>query len=334
MPRATSTTKAPARAATKPPPQPELDLAGETPASTMSSADFFAPIEEVLDYVKIVLWGREGAGKTTSAAKLINYFPDSKGLIINAEGGLKKVPLRKRGVDLDRLRVFPNRRAGQTITFESLLDLHKRIAADLDADPEAWAVVVIDSATEIYQTILEQVQRKRVRAAQRKGLEPDVNHVDLADYGDMAKIFRDILRKFRDLPCHVVITALERRDIDADTSKPMYGPAVSPALQTDLLGYMDFALYLKTEDEDGPYRALTSKSSRYRVKDRYDVLPRVMVEPTCDRIIAYANGDLEPETDEMQDLLPADPAPKKSGKKPAKSSSSDDEDESDDESDD
>lgn len=327
MPRATATATKP-RTPNKPPEQPELVIKDDAPA--VSSDDFFAPIDEILDYVKIVLWGREGAGKTTSAAKAINYFPNSKGLIINAEGGLKKVPLRKRGVDLERLRVFPNRRAGQTLTFESLLDLHRRVAADLDTDPEAWSLIVIDSATEIYQTILEQVQRKRVRLAQRKGLDPDVNHVDLADYGDMAKIFRDILRKFRDLPCHVIITALERRDVDNDTGKPMYGPAVSPALQTDLLGYMDFAIYLKAGDEEGPYRAITKHASKYRVKDRYDVLPRIMAEPTCERIMAYANGDLEPDTDPMQDLLP-EPKKKATGKK---TSSSSDEDESDDESDD
>lgn len=324
MPRAAAAEKPKTRAAAKPPPQPELDLKEE--AAVLSNDDFFASVEDVLDYTKIVLWGREGAGKTTAAAKMINAFPNSKGLVINAEGGLKKVPLRKRGVEIERLKVFPNRAAGQTLTFESLLDLHKRLAADLEKDPESWSLVVIDSATEIYQVILDQVQRKRVRLAQRKGLEPDVNHVDLADYGDMAKIFRDILRKFRDLNTHVVITALERRDVDNDTGKPMYGPAISPALQTDILGYMDFALYLKAADEDGPYRALTKNSGKYRVKDRYDVLPKVMVEPTCDRIFAYCNDELTPETDPVQDLLPDPPARKSSGKKKASS----DEDESDD----
>ena len=306
MPR-TTPAKTRAKVATTPP----LDV-DDVPASDVAVSDFFTPVEETLDYVKAILWGREGAGKTTAAARLINSQPEGHLLVINAEAGLKKIPLRKRGVELERVQVWPNVRAGQRITFGGLLELHKRLVADLAADPNSWAGVVFDSATEIYQVILDQVQRKRVVALKRKGLDPDVNHVDLADYGDMAKIFRDILRKFRDLPTHVVITALERRDVDTDTGKPVYGPAVSPALQLDLLGMMDFSLYLKTEDEEGPYRALTSKSSRYRVKDRYDVLPRVMAEPSMDRVMAYVNEELVEADDPLQAALPE---PKPRGKK-------------------
>ena len=167
-------------------------------------------------------------------------------------------------------------------------------------NPESWAGVVLDSATEGHVAILDTVQAKRVKGIQDKGAEVDEDHVDISDYGTMSKLFRDVLRKFRDLPCHFIVTALERRDIDKDTGKPQYGPAVTPGLQTDLLGYVDFVLMCKAEDEDGPFRALTRANSRYRAKDRFDVLPKILVDPGVDRIIQYVLGELTEETDPEQ----------------------------------
>lgn len=268
--------------------------------------DWFVPIDDTVDNTNAVFYGREGSGKTTAVARLANLAPvGSKILIINVEGGLKKVPLRKRGVDTSRIVVWPDPKKHERATYYKLDELHRRLKADLDNDPNSWFGVGIDSATEVYQAILDHVQEKRVSVLQNKGADVDPDFVDIADYGTMSKMFRDLMRKFRDLPCHVVFTALERRDVDKDTGKPQYGPAVTPGLQADLLGYVDFVLMLKAADEDGPYRALTRANSRYRAKDRYDVLPRVMAEPMYDRIIGYLSGDITEETDPFQlDLKP------------------------------
>jgi len=268
--------------------------------------DWFAPVDDVVDFTNTLLYGREGSGKTTDAARLANIFshmPKGKGkvLVINAEGGLKKAPLQKRGVDTSKVVLWPDPKKHERVTFYTLDKIHRRVKADLEADPDSWGGVVFDSATEIYQAILDHVQRKRVQQIKNRGMDVDEEFVDIADYGNMSKMFKDILRKFRDLPCHFVVTALERRDVDKDTGKPSYGPAVTPGLQADLLGYVDFVLMCKAEDEDGPYRALTRANSRYRAKDRFDVLPKIMVEPWLDRIVAYVNGELDPDTDPEQE---------------------------------
>ena len=269
------------------------------------SDDWFVAVDDVVDFTNTLLYGREGSGKTTAAARLANLssgLPTGKGkvLVINAEGGLKKGPLKKRGVDTDRIVLWPDPRKHERVTHASLDKIHRRVKADLVADPDSWAGVVFDSATEIHQAILDSVQHKRVTAIQNRGQDVDPDFVDIADYGTMSKLFRDVLRKFRDLPCHFVVTALERRDMDKDTGKPQYGPAVTPGLQADLLGYVDFVLMCKSEDEDGPFRALTRANSRYRAKDRFDVLPKIMVDPFLDRVCAYVTGDLEEENDPEQ----------------------------------
>lgn len=267
---------------------------------------WFAPLEDLREDTNTLLYGREGSGKTTSAARLVNSRPTGQVLVINAEGGLKLKALRKRGVDTSRIRVWPDPAKHERPTHQALDKIHRQVKADLLRDPDSWIGVVIDSATEVYQAILDSAQESRVQSIVNKGKgdEIDPHHVDVADYGKMTKMVRDLLRKFRDLPCHVVFTALERRDVDKDTGKPQYGPAITPGLQTDILGHPDFVLMCKAEDEDGPFRALTRSNSRYRAKDRFDVLPRVMAEPTMDRVLAYLNEDLTEETDSYQEGLP------------------------------
>lgn len=302
MPKAPGTTaakKAPAKkAAAKASAEPMLD--------TTESDDWFTPIDDTEDFTNTLLYGREGSGKTSDLARIANaasHLPAGKGmvLIINAEGGLKKKALKKRGIDTERIVIWPDPKKHQRVTHKALDQIHNRVKSDLTRDPDSWFAVGFDSASEIHIAILDSVQRKRVEAVQNRGADVDEDHVDISDYGTMSKLFRDVLRKFRDLPCHFVVTALERRDVDKDTGKPQYGPAVTPGLQTDLLGYVDFVLMCKAEDEDGPFRALTRANSRFRAKDRFDVLPKVLVDPTMDRILKYVSGDLEPETDPEQE---------------------------------
>lgn len=303
MPRATATKTA---ASKKKPAEAEQEtlVSDEdvvNPGEEPDTGDWFVPMDESKEWANVLLWGREGAGKSTSIARLSNLPGTGKILIVNAEGGLKPTALRKRGVDTSRLLIWP--KPGQPLTRLGLENVYRSVHADLMKDPDSWLATAWDSASEIHQTILGGVQAKRVKALQRQGKDPDPDFVDRADYGTMSKMVRDLLRKFRDLPCHFFVTALERRDKDDETRKLVVGPSITPALQQDILGYVDMSLYMKAGDEDGPFRAMTKGSKRFRVKDRFDVLPRIMAEPMGDRIIAYLHGDLAEEEDPFQDDL-------------------------------
>lgn len=301
MPRAETAKKAAAKAPAK--------KAAATPASADEAMDdWFVSLDDVIDHTNTLLYGREGSAKTTNATRLANAFshlPRGKGmvLVINAEGGLRKGALRNRGIDTDKIVLWPDPKKHERVTPVSLNRIHLKIKADLEKDPESWGGVIFDSATEIYQALLDYAQQKRIAGLVRQGKDVDEDFVDIADYGNMSKMFRDSLRKFRDLPCHFVVTALERRTVDKDTGRPTYGPDVTPALQSDLLGYVDFVLMCKPEDEDGPFRALTRANSRYRAKDRFDVLPQVIAEPFLDRLLQYVDGSLTADTDPLQKTI-------------------------------
>lgn len=264
------------------------------------TGSLFATLEETAEYLNVLLFGREGSGKTTCAATLAN-LGYGKVLVINAEGGLKKTALKNRGIDVSRIYLWPN--DGQPITHGGLVEVYNQLKADLDTDPKSWAGVIVDSATELVPVLIDQVAKDRMEKSARKGVVIegiDEFFTDRSDYGTMSKMFRDILRKFRDLPTHFVITALERRDVDDDTGKVQYGPAVTPGVQADLLGYVDLVLACFSADETHPYRALTRSAGKYRGKDRLGVLPAVLAEPTIPRILQYEEGTLTEENDGLQ----------------------------------
>jgi hypothetical protein len=273
-----------------------------TPASKSPSAALFADLDSKDEYLNILFYGREGSGKTTAAVTLANLGQGDV-LVVNAEGGLKRNTLKRLGIDTSRIKIWPPQ--GESITHKGLDELHRALKADLAKNPNSWAGVVFDSATEIVPALVDQVATDRIDKASKRGVNIDAVDqffTDRSDYGTMSKMFRDILRKFRDLPTHFIITALERRDVDDDTGKVTYGPAVTPGVQADLLGFVDLVLACSAADaeENKPFRALTKSAGKYRGKDRLGVLPRVLVNPTIPRILAYESGELTEENDSMQ----------------------------------
>lgn len=270
-----------------------------------ATSSLFADLDSTDEFLNILLYGREGSGKTTAAVSLANLGYGNV-LVVNAEGGLKRNTLKRLGIDTSRIKIWPPQ--GESITHRGLDELHRTLKADLANDPNSWAGVVFDSATEIVPALVDQVATDRIDKASKRGVNIDAVDqffTDRSDYGTMSKMFRDILRKFRDLPTHFVVTALERRDVDDDSGKVSYGPAVTPGVQADLLGFVDLVLACSAADaEEGkPFRALTKSAGKYRGKDRLGVLPRVLVNPTMPRILAYESGELTEASDPEQAAL-------------------------------
>lgn len=290
------------------PPNPlDLPTAATTSSDDTDDGSFdigFVTLDQTEDKINALYYGTEGAGKTTNAAAMANLPGPGKVLIINSEGGLKKLALEKRGIDTSAIVVWPQ--PGDRITKSNLDTLYERIRSDLDKNPDLWKGVVFDSMTEIATILRENATEKRQTALKAKGATYDPDFVDRSDYGVQTDHGNRIVRMFRDLPCHFVMTALDR--VDEITGE--HGPAVNPAFANAILGYVDFVLYCRATqttaetpiEDDAPaeFRAATRQGKTYRAKDRFDVLPRVLASPTFDRVAAYVAGDLTEEEDALQ----------------------------------
>lgn len=248
--------------------------------------------------INLCYYGPEGTAKTTNAAYMAHL---GRVLYINAEGGLIARRLKRLGVPIENIKIWPDPDSGETVSFQGIEDLFWNLKGDLLADKDSWAGVVWDSATEITAAILEDVVASQVEKAERAGKSRDPFFTDIADYGTMATQVRQLLRKFRDLPCHFVLTALERRDTD-DDGQVAYGPAVIPSLMSDIAGYVGILIHTEVKEIGGEqiYTGRTATGTKYRAKDRFGVLPKNMATPTFDRVVAYMNEDLTPDTDPEQ----------------------------------
>lgn len=279
-----------------------------------------ATLDDGQEWVNALLYGAEGVGKTTSVLTAANL---GRVLVINAEGGIKTVPLRARGIDTANISVFPPPGHPELLTVDNLERLFWQVQDDLRRDPDAWFAVVWDSVTEIGTALLRNIVDREVAknaalpegSAKRQPHRESADFTDRSDYGVLSNQMLPLLRKYRDLPCHFLATALERRDVDEDTGRVMYGPATTPAVQTALLGYVDVAARVQNvageNDELPRFVARTRPARTTRAKDRFGVTPPVMEDPTFQRVLQYVTGELTYEPPEADEVAPAAVEPAK-----------------------
>lgn len=285
--------------------QPEIDQ-DDNPSQDDDLDLGFARLDDTEDKLNILYYGREGSGKTTDALDMANSPDAGRILVINVEGGLKKDALRRRGIRTDNVLIWPDPKSGVKANYNTLMALHRRLDHDLQNDPNSWYGVVFDSITEIAAVLRENATERRQDNLRSQGRSFDETFIDVADYGVVTDQASRVLRRFRDLPCHFVATALER--VDEVNGVPVSGPALGPALANNIAGYVDFVLFTKAsqisaEDDEqvvSEFRAATRSGARWRAKDRFDVLPRVLADPTFTRVHSYTSGELVEEDDALQ----------------------------------
>jgi hypothetical protein len=253
-------------------------------------------------YYKVLWYGDAGTAKTTNLATLANL---GRMVFVEAEAGLKNKPLLDMGVNTANIDPF------RDIRYASLDDMFWDLHASLEDNPGEYAGVGFDSLSEIVKKLVEQVTdkefAKKVKKLEQRGESTedlDPLFIDISYYGTMTEQMRRLTRKYRDLPCHIGFTALERRDVDEDTGKVAYGPAVNPAFQNDIVGYVDVVIHTTTDGQwpDGSDVMIgqTRKNGKYGAKDRFHATPITLVDPTFERVIKYIEGELTAENDERQ----------------------------------
>jgi hypothetical protein len=141
---------------------------------------------------------------------------------------------------------------------------------------------VIDSATELQSINLDEIvaaameKQKRNPHRSRKGNVRTEDDIWQDDYGRSTKQLKRLFRQFRDLPVHVVITALAKfvypkmpEGTDMTLVEPMtVVPNLTAKLSSSLLGFMDMNWYCYVDPEDNKFKILTQKQGPYHAKTR------------------------------------------------------------------
>lgn len=209
-------------------------------------------------WLKMLIYGEHGAGKTTLAASARDVSEMNDVLLIDVEGG----DLSLAGADIDRIGVSSYGQLARTYEFLRLhcrlrdsgaidklvaLETQLRPGAEVKK-PRQWRTVVVDSLSEVQKYCMYQLLGIRIG---ERALDLIPGSPGLADWNQAAEMIRLLVRSFRDLPMHVVFVAAEQ--IQEDERKQLHRrPALPGKLGGEVQGFFDIVGYLHAAPaEDG-----------------------------------------------------------------------------------
>ncbi len=262
-------------------------------------------LSEEPEPLNILYYGDGGMGKTTHLTSMVHLAEAGQKLwLANAESGVKAGALQRRGIPTADIEVYPDPdNPEESISFEGIENEWLRVREELHKDPNSYIGTGWDSITEIQQALKDVDVLAAVAKANRNGRERSRHVVDQDNWRSVNEQCRQLIRKYRDLPCHFACSALSRREQDSD-GVVVYQPGVTPGLQGDLVGWMDIVVHCSIAIVDGEeeFRGLLRAHGKYRGKDRFSATPRWLVDPTFDRIYQYVYGGLTVDEDEVMQL--------------------------------
>lgn len=245
------------------------------------------PVEEMQPYLKAMIFGPWGCGKTTLVATAQQHAAMATVLIINFEGGLLSI-VQSKGV--------------LQVTVRNV-DQVERVFWKVVNKEGAYAkvrTVVIDSGTELQAVNLQDIALAQWKKNKKKRESPD--EIFQQDYGKDTARLKRVFRMFRDGPFNFIVTALSKKvfepkpkNADKDFQPDLIEvcPAFTSKLGTSIAGFVDHVWYMyegEPSEEDRkrdpnykPRYLLTSEKGVYKAKTRghrfYNKIGQVVKDP-------------------------------------------------------
>lgn len=279
-----------------PAPQPAAQT--PTPDQTSKPKPFkLSSTKSVERYLKMMIYGDYGTGKTTFAGSSEDVKGMKDVLVIDAESG--NLSLANRNID-----VIPVREYSQFARVHEFLRLHckyrdeknKEALIKLEtmfrdeevATPKVWRTVVIDSLSEVQKYCMYQLLGIKI-GEQKLDLLPD--SPEFKEWGQSAEMIRLLVRSFRDLPMNVIFVCSQR--VEQDEQKKMhYGPALPGKLANEVQGFLDVVGYLAVDNRQTQEGLITTRrlfiqpSKVYQAKNRLTQAPVAYIDdPTMQKLI-------------------------------------------------
>ena len=207
-------------------------------------------------YLKALIYGPPGAGKTSLVKTISSAY---KTLIISAESGLLSVS----GLDCDVIDITVDDTGNLIEDKKARLQRLAEVYSFLTKDKK-YELVFIDSLSELSQTMVEALQKEM----------PDRKD-GLVLWGENLKRMRSLIKAFRDLKKHVVMTCLSDIDKD-DTGKRFLTIDMAGKISKEAPAMFDLVAFLKV-DAEGKRALITQPNENTIAKDRSGLLEQIEV---------------------------------------------------------
>jgi len=224
------------------------------------------PVQNRAPYLNILIYGDSGVGKTTLAGSADAVPGMRPVLVVDVEGGTES--LRDPYPDVETVRV----KSWQEM--QNLYDV-------LYVGDHPYKTVVLDSLTEIQKFNMNNIMNDLLM----KHPDRELDVPSMREWGINLEQMRRMVRGFRDLEMHTIMTALEKDDRDDLTGKRRVLPMLSGQLAKQVAAFMDVVGYYYVKQigqgDGAEFRRLllTQATDKYTAKDRSGKLPAVVEAP-------------------------------------------------------
>lgn len=234
-------------------------------------------VRDAEPFVKVLLFGKNGKGKTRTGATAPNCI-----ILDCNEKGTKSV------------RSYPGVEVFHAKNWEDAVWFYWFLRSG-DHEYESF---MVDTVTGMQGLCMNQV----LKEGEDRDPAKDPKMASMRDYGKVNQLMKDMLLWMRNLPMHVVFIAQERAFENDETGETEKVPDLSPGSRATLTACVDFIGHIRakevrsvnkrTKKEVKKWRTimLIGPHETYLTKDRSGVLPRLMADPSIPAIIQAANS--------------------------------------------
>lgn len=283
-PAATSVVTAVKANAGKPAPAAPVVTAVRPPSFKIESAHNKAR------FIKMLVYGEYGSGKTWLLSTAVGVPDMQDVLMVDAEAGDMTISEGSGGFKFDKIDTVRVENYKQVAHVQSFLRTHcqlreegdknkmreleaklKRLEPDQIKEPRQYRTVIIDSLSEVESFCMYQL----LGITDKTRLDEEVASAEWTEYKKQNSMIQRLVRGFRDLPMHVLVTCASSYTQD-ENKRMLYTPSLTGKLSRQVQGFMDVVGYLQTgqaESEEAPIpRRLyvqPTKGKRFAAKCRF-----------------------------------------------------------------
>lgn len=222
-------------------------------------------------YLKALVYGPHGQGKTHLLGTAQLDARTRPMLLIDWEGNTETLA----GLDID---------VAVCRTWQDMNEVY----AMLTQTNHGYKSVGIDSLTELnLYALITEMNRQVALGGKGRDTQPDAAQIQ--DYGVTLVQMRRLLRNMRDLPMHVIFTALDDSDVTPREGTVKL-PMMVGKMRQEVGALMSVVGYLAIEESDGKINRtlLLHSIPKYRVKVRTGwgmEIPETLDNPTVGKIL-------------------------------------------------